>query len=668
MFFLLSPRPLPLIFHRGSRPRPNGYILILLILVIVTSAGVLLVIQLGAGLAKAERFTAQSKSNAERLAAAKAALLGYVLRSDALNLARPGYLPVPDSLVNGVYNGKADSLCLDGSKPNGLPGIGNNSPNKHCLGKFPWQDLVLDMGSNPAEDPNGVVPWLAVSNNLVSIDNCVEKFNSDLLNRTYTNYTCPSATVLPHPWLTVRDSDGNVLSSEVAVVLIMPGPPLITETRTQSRTSAAPGQPADYLDSIRLPLGCTGGCTTYDNADLNNVYVQIPPGTVYPANAANAALRGQVIPFNDTLIYLTKDEVMQAVEKRVVNEMAAALKTFKASRGVYPWMNNFSLAPQTDSTTLISTQNIIFGAFPFMGHSSGSPSQSSSFRTDFGWNISGAAEAVGNGPAPSSSLCVRVRTSPSRWMRNSLEGTMAAFTTGTATEAGGTCAWKGTNTAECNFSSSTSLSKTFNLYSSENRCINQTAIAETATYTVNRQLSVVIYAVCSTTPVIDYSVTAPIPRLTWQCNSVSGVTDLVRVVDSRASDNLQLGKIWTAGVNKPVTLSGMRTLPLMPYWFYSEDWYKSAFAAIAPASAPVLPSPNPCGAKTTLTVGTATNIEALAILAGKDLQSPTVSRPNTVVANYLEAPNVSGGTTCSFAPITIAPSATYNDRLAIPVP
>ncbi len=667
MFFLpLLPRPL--IFHRGRPPRPNGYILILLILVIVAGAGVLLVTQLGAGLAKTERFAAQSKNNAERLAAAKAALLGYVLRSDALNLSRPGYLPVPDSLDNSVYNGKSETKCLDGSKSNGLPGIGNNSPNKHCLGKFPWQDLALDMGSNPAEDPNGVVPWLAVSNNLVSIDNCVEKFNSDLLNRTYTNYTCPSATALPHPWLTVRDSDGNVLSSEVAVVLIMPGPPLTTETRTQSRTPAAPGHPIDYLDSIRLPLGCTGGCTTYDNAGLNNVYVQIPPGTVYPANAANVALRGQVIPFNDTLIYLTKDEVMQAVEKRVVNEMAAALKTFKASRGVYPWMNNFSLAPQTDSTTLISTQNIIFGAFPFMGYSSGPSGQSSSFRTDFGWSISGATEIVGTGPSPSTSLCVRVQTSPSRWMRNSLAGTMAAFTTGTATEAGGTCAWKGTNTAACNFSSSTSLSKTFNLYSNENRCINQTAIAGTATYTVNRQLTVVIDAVCSTTPVIDYSVTTPIPRLTWQCNSVPGVTDLVRVVDSRASDNLQLGKIWTAGIHKPVTLSGMRTLPLMPYWFYSEDWYKSAFAAIAPASAPVLPSPNPCSAKTTLTVGAATNIEALAILAGKDLQSPVVSRPNTVLTNYLEAPNVSGGTTCSFAPVTIAPSTTYNDRLAIPVP
>jgi len=84
--------------------------------------------------------------------------------------------------------------------------------------------------------------------------------------------------------------------------------------------------------------------------------------------------------------------------------------------------------------------------------------------------------------------------------------------------------------------------------------------------------------------------------------------------------------------NKLANVNKMRYQPLMPYWFYSNEWYLSAFAAVAPADAPT--PVTPCGGVTKLTSGSMGNVAFLAIIAGGRLPSQT--RPGTAVSDYLE--------------------------------
>jgi hypothetical protein len=177
--------------------------------------------------------------------------------------------------------------------------------------------------SSPSEnDPNGVMPWYAVSANLVDPTNVV--FNPNLLNSNPT-----------HPWLTVRDMNGYVLSSRVAIVIIVPGPAL----PGQSRPLSPLGGPNQYLDGITVPAGCTAPCVagTYKNFDLDDDYIMgdehrwIPD----PNNPANR-IEDSSYQFNDKLIYITIDELMPEIVKRVAGEARLALKSYYSVKNQFP--------------------------------------------------------------------------------------------------------------------------------------------------------------------------------------------------------------------------------------------------------------------------------------------------------------------------------------------
>ncbi|MEQ1518754.1 MAG: hypothetical protein ABL931_19920, partial [Usitatibacteraceae bacterium] len=296
--------------------------------------GTILLVGLGAGLSNADRGASVQIGANDALAQAKLALTGYAMRETSGGAGyRLGNFPAPDSLANGQYDGNSDgSKCLSNSG-SGLPPVTGNNQNKRCLGKMPWRELALDYGRVEANDPLGGVPWLAISANLNVWDACLARLNSEVLNAVYSGFACPAAAgTLPYPWLTGRNENGTVLSNRVAAVLILPGAPIATETRTQTRATAIPtqvsdGQASDYLDSIRLPLGCSASCSaTYDNAGLNNEFIAVPLGTRYPANSEDVAKRNQFVAFNDVLLYITIDELIPLLERRVLSEMAAALR------------------------------------------------------------------------------------------------------------------------------------------------------------------------------------------------------------------------------------------------------------------------------------------------------------------------------------------------------
>lgn len=677
--------------HRSA----HGFVVLLIILSILTIGAISLLVVLGATATNSSRRLQQNTIEGADLQAAKQALIGYMLSPPAaIGNIRPGMLPIPDSLANGLYDGKEDNQCL-GNTTNGLPGVGANSTVKRCLGKFPWKALGLDIGNPAAHDPLGEVPWLSVSANLVSYDSCLSVLNSDVANLDSPGssscspgtWPYPQPTVLPHPWLSVFDQNGNLLSDKVAAVLIMPGAPITTETRGQVRTPASVGNPADYLDSINLPLGCATGCTAFDNAGLNNKFVMIAPGTRYPATAANAAVRNQLVPVNDNLIYITIDELMYYIERRVVGEMASSMQIFKA-RGVttglqtYPWLQPISAATPalTDSTSLYSQPNTIFGVFPFLRNYVTGESNVPAYRTDFSWNVNSPSEATSVGGTVPACIQINAVASNNRWIKNPLAGslnstnpysTSGPYKVGTANVSEGTCKWFNGSKLSC-VDDLPPLAKTMTLWSSQALC-NATSAVTVGSLNISISRSITLSStLCpSTASNVTYTnaSSSSVHRWNFSCSSVVGepaiiIQDTVSTAIAGYNKLPQIVDVASdSGISHAVLVTDMRYNPIMPTWFYDNRWYLSAFAAISPTAgfAPTTSSPNPCGSATSLTLDNASGNAAIAMLSGRQFSTPP--KPSNAIADYLESTNVNGGSTCSFNNFASPNASTSNDSL-----
>ncbi len=667
--------------NKKSLKRPaQGFVLLLIVLTMLAIAGVVFLNGVGTSLSGSQRQVAQAQAANDVLLAAKAALLGYVLQgTDGGSGYRLGNLPIPDILnkagtqikYDGYGDGNGDvnasNKCLS-NLPNGIPGVATSTsslqPSQRCLGKFPWRDFSLDVGNPDTNDPTGQVPWLAISSNLNYWNKCLAILNSDTVNWAVSGVpSCPAAAnKLPYPWMSVVDQYGKTVSN-VAAVLIMPGPPIETGSRTQSRLATYPNV-TDYLDAISLPLGCVSSCTgTYDNANLSNVFVQIPLGTKYPTNAENASLAGQPIKFNDVLVYITIDELMPYLERRVLSEMKSATINFYNTTGIgqYPWMAPFT--SPTNISAFKSTANSTFGLFPFtVMPSVGTTAPSVS--TDFDWSIPSAA-LTKNCVDTGGGLYVDTR-----------QFLLSLYKTGSASGANPTCAWQvnGPSAVTCDYTNSTPLSstQTFAQYTSAS-C--STLSGATSTYVIKpTSITVAIGATCNSLPTVTYAAASgsvsDFSRWNWQCSSVnSGTAFYIDVAYSLFTTGgaAIAGTSETARINaanKLAFVNKMRYQPLMPYWFYSNEWYLSAFAAVAPANAP---SPvTPCGSVTKLTSGSTGNIAFLAILAGGRLPSQT--RPSPSLADYLEEPNFSAGSSCAFSASGLTTNPVINDQVFVVSP
>ena len=654
--------------HSVFRSSQQGFVLLLIILAMFAVGGVLFMSAVAKNASSFERQQANAQVSNDVLSAAKSALIGYAVQTtDGAAGYRLGNLITPDSnasnnaLVAGLYTGKSDgNMCLQ-NPPNGFKGTidsaGVPNPNQRCLGKFPWRDLGLNLGSVDVNDPLGRVPWLAISGNLNPWDQCIQTLNSDLLNWTYQGpvSSCPVAQGrLPYPWMTVYDENNIKLNDRVAAVLIMPGAPIVTGSRIQARTPTNPGSAADYLDAISLPLGCSGSCTaTYDNADLSNRFIAVPPGTRYPVNAENLTKAGQPVSFNDQLIYITIDELMPFIERRVLSEMKSALLDFKSASktGNYPWMAPFS-AP-ADISKSNSIAGTTFGLFPFIPTAAFGGIQQS---TDFDWSINKTYAKICK---PAGSKYINLR-----------EFVPTMYAAGSTTATASTCTWKtgSPRVVTCDYSSSLLVTpKTFTSYSNS-AC---TSVSGTLPLTVTTApIKVSIDAACNSSPTIGYASASAsdFSRWSWQCAKVTSTTTFSVAVTYYVTNGASFVGTDTLsidGKDSAASVSRMRYQPVMPYWFYQNEWYKSAFAAIAPSKAPSAVAP--CGAAPLLTSGSNPSVEAIVMLAGRQLSGQAI-RPASTPADYLEAPNVSAGTNCVFAGTGSAVSNNFNDQTLVVAP
>ncbi len=273
----------------------------------------------------------QNQDSTQILVQTKNEVMGNILSGIGGQI--PGNLLSPDMLSNSEtpqynYDGTANSGCLDASQPLGsypTPGLPliNSGANMRCLGRLPWKAYGMSISSPSENDPNGVMPWYAVSANLVDPTNVI--FNPNLLNLNPT-----------HPWLTVRDMNGNVLSTRAAIVLIVPGATLPGQTRPPSPNLGGPNQ---YLDSITVPAGCTAPCVpgTYNNFDLDDDYIMGDEQRwITDPNNSAAKIVDSSYQFNDKLIYVTIDELMPLIVKRTAGEARSALNIYNSAKGHFP--------------------------------------------------------------------------------------------------------------------------------------------------------------------------------------------------------------------------------------------------------------------------------------------------------------------------------------------
>ena len=279
-------------------------------------------------------------ATARSLAEAKGALIAWAVTVPSVGgrSTTPGLLPFPDRNRDGNYDGKGDCVTF------GL----NDS---HLLGRLPWAGDVSPcprIGLHvDIRDGSGERLWYAVSRNLVT-NGGAGSINPDM----------GETGKMIHPWIVVRDSYGNVVTGPggtqplpVAAVIIAPGAALGHQDR-----SAAAASPDNYLDRITI------GGTTFDNADADGCPDAVTSPCASSSPGEEFIRHGQAgarASFNDRLIYITVNELMGAVEKRVLGEIAVAMNNYRDGNGGYPWLAGFrsdTFAPSFKSTLTRSGQ------------------------------------------------------------------------------------------------------------------------------------------------------------------------------------------------------------------------------------------------------------------------------------------------------------------------
>jgi len=197
----------------------------------------------------------------------------------------------------------------DTNRPGELPcpdqdGDGNsNSAPPSCstfVGYLPWKTL----GIPELRDGSGTKLWYALS----------------------TNFNVGSNAILNSDTQGQFSISGNTNINDVAAIVIAPGSPLCNHTHSTNNIG-------DYLESIP------------------NVNTAVDAS---PSNDCNNT------PYNDQLLAITANQIIQPVEKRIAREAKSCLDSYAAlSGGKYPWA-----ALVSNSSGRPSVTNTRFGRFP----------------------------------------------------------------------------------------------------------------------------------------------------------------------------------------------------------------------------------------------------------------------------------------------------------------
>ena len=274
-----------------------------------------------------ELLAAQNEKTYQSLNAAKQALIAWSVSHPNT----PGLMPYPDRNGDGNYDDTSDcyapnvnfsTLFTLGRLP-----LFRNDPN--CINAATTATNGL---SEDFRDAAGERFWYEVSENLLhDYKSSVPNPNgvSPLINPSIVN--SPS-----QPWFVVRDRSGAIISDRVAAVIISPGAPLPNQDRSGGVASRT-----EYLDKIVMADNTPYQNYGYQDPGTNPIQEFIIGDDFRKVSKSDPTYKNQAVEpyyYNDKLIYITIDELMAALEKRVGEEARVALRNYAtANGGNYPY-------------------------------------------------------------------------------------------------------------------------------------------------------------------------------------------------------------------------------------------------------------------------------------------------------------------------------------------
>jgi len=307
---MTAARPLCKALLRSLPKTSKGAALLVMLFLILATFGTIIVSQLS----KANLEMQMQKKTQETLAQAKQALIAWsVLNGDVgtNTLHRPGALPCP---ADPATPGLQKSSCA--------------SATGSAIGRLPWKTLGID----ELRDAYGEDLWYSVSDSFRPAPPNLPAINSDSQG-TMLLYASNGSTLL------------TPVGDELAAIVFSAGPPIAAQNR-----NAGPDSVANYLDAGN----------GWNNATAGGPFISGP---------AKDSSGNTVV--NDLTIGLSARELINAVEKRVLEEAKIALANFFAANGKYPNPANPNdpgctspISSVKNPPTCASDNAVCFGRFP----------------------------------------------------------------------------------------------------------------------------------------------------------------------------------------------------------------------------------------------------------------------------------------------------------------
>jgi hypothetical protein len=330
-----------------SIPRQKGVVVILMAFII----GMGVLAYLLHAFDPTQLRIAQDTKTMQTLNEAKQALIAWSVSHPNT----PGLMPYPDRKADGNYDDTADCYASNvnfnyifvlGRLP-----LFKNDPN--CVNA---KNNVVNGVSGDFRDSVGERLWYEVSKNLLHD----YKDNGGNPNGTPPIINPGIVNNPTYPWFTVRDRSGAVISSRVAAVIIAPGEPVGGQDR-----SGGIADPNQYLDKITMADNTVYQNYNYPTSDINVKEFIIGENFKTVANNDPTYKNQSIEPYyyNDKLVYITIDELIAALEKRVGEEIRANLRTYAgANVGNYPFAAVLGGVGSTRKYRC--TNNMLRGALP----------------------------------------------------------------------------------------------------------------------------------------------------------------------------------------------------------------------------------------------------------------------------------------------------------------
>lgn len=478
----------------------------------------------------------------------------------------------------------------------GMPRSACSPSTNSMLGRLPW----VYLGMNDPRDASGAHLWYAVSDHF-----------------QYNPHTVP----LNSETAGQLSVDGT---GDIVAVVIAPGSAFDFQNRPSNN-------PADYLEQSNASSTAGAGGN----------------------GSFQSSASGLAGSFNDKIIAITRRELMTAVEKRVLGEVAQDLTAYRTAYGGFPWLSPYQNPLNSRFDAVAGTRE---GLLPV--HQVAQPFAT---RFRFAWHV-----ASGGHPVPDTTVTTGVLQDSNSANNNSpvlINQALAPSVTG-----GPECTWTSANdVTNCRGQGQTSVStvlgpstRTFQLditYSGTPGITNPTA---------------------STLRTRSVSLSGAFPVSTNVNITITDHVDLLGLglvyydfIGTNTLDGSASGSLDTSGIAyKLDPAPPPPRSPELPPWFIDDNWHHLIYVAYAPGE------PLPGGAAVCApgvnclslqdnraSPGTTRNdVRALAVSAGAVLSGQNRAAGGGALNDYFEGQNASAGDGIFERRV---PSSAFNDQIRV---